>query len=245
MGFNQSMPLPMTFTKQYNINLDKPGYYRSGMVDVLRTDILPFRNRPTFTQLGTRTELADHINTNISPGMDGTYGGFEAQANKSYENYINLSSKIKFVDAFEVNYPDFSSIRSKHLVNPFLRIFRSCYPIAADRDGKAQCSSNSIAIHVRAHHLTTSEMTIFRSLTPHVYYCHPFQEIVFYRTVREQILKNKVSPNFVCMYKWYRNPKGEQVPIGSEFRERQLHRLKEAINSKEAVDKFMAHSDII
>lgn len=135
-------------------------------------------------------------------------------------NQNSLLNYIKFMDLNPYNTNIFSSNPYLGLPNDML-LYRSCYPIRSNPvNSTIICAKNSTAVNIRIYKVTDQELTVFYNKNPqitqqlkqlmpvingeimdlHINDYNIWREIAYYEFVREEIIKKRISPNFVMMY---------------------------------------------
>jgi hypothetical protein len=186
---------------EYNINIDGVSGSHVKTSHILE-DILPIKNIPmTYKTLSGRLHLYEFMRSTILPNGDGQDVSIE---NEKY----NLLSQVKFMDINPYNSSRFSNNPYKGLSFGFL-LYRACYPIRHNaRSASTMCAKNSTGMNVRIYRLIEDAYNLHNTHTEETYLHDEWRDIFFYDYVKEQIIKQKVSPNFVIMY-------GYNVPINS------------------------------
>jgi len=114
----------------------------------------------------------------------------------------SLLSYLKFLELNPYSHQSFSNNPYKGLPKGML-IYRSCYTIRYDHaTGGVKCAKESIGMNVRIYRMTQAELEVNKNKSNY----HTFdlwREIAYYEYVREEIIKKKVSPNFVALYAYY------------------------------------------
>jgi hypothetical protein len=133
----------------------------------------------------------------------------------------SLLNYIKFMDLNPYN-------TNIHSTNPYLGLpndmllYRSCYPIRYNSNTSSiMCAKDSTAVNIRIYKVTDVELNVFYNKNkqalqqleialPHVVGASVadlnvnnydiWREVGYYEFVREQIIKKRVSPNFVILY---------------------------------------------
>ena len=137
-------------------------------------------------------------------------------------NYNTLLNYIKFMDLNPYNTNIYSPNPYQGLPLDML-LYRSCYPIRYNRyNSSVMCSKNSIGVNIRIYKLSDIELQIFYNKnsgaaipvqtfpnlvlaptniqTVTIEDFHIWREVAYYEYVRENIIKKKISPNFVIIY---------------------------------------------
>ena len=85
----------------------------------------------------------------------------------------------------------------KHMI-----IFQSCYPLRLQR--KITCSKDTINILIKIFQLKNIETNLNNLIKQNSLSLHDtWREVLYYEYVRNNIIKKKVSPNFVMMYAYF------------------------------------------
>jgi hypothetical protein len=191
-GYAPGGPVGGPIFKEYNININgvSGSHVKTSM---LFEDALPMKQiGGSFTNLGERTTMYEYIRSIMFSKGDGEDLAID-------DSNYNLLSHLKFMDMNPYNASRFSRNPYRGLPYGFL-IFRSCYPIRHDeRSASAICARNSTGINVRIYRMTEGAYKVNRT-TQKVEDYDQWREMAFYDYIKDQIIKPKISPNFMIMY---------------------------------------------
>jgi hypothetical protein len=191
-GYQSGGPVGGPIFKEYNININgvSGSHVKTSM---LFEDALPMKRiGGSFTNLGERTTMYEYIRSIMFSKGDGEDLPID-------DSNYNLLSHLKFMDMNPYNASRFSRNPYRGLPYGFL-VFRSCYPIRHDqRTATAICARDSTGINVRIYRITEGAYMVNRT-TQKIEDYDQWREMAFYDYVKDQIIKPKVSPNFVIMY---------------------------------------------
>lgn len=188
----------MPFIKQYNINVSGP-VTDHGKIGTIFEDVMPtaqFSN--TFNTLEERIDITHYIrHTFLNGKPDGSDIDLEGAGDNS------LLSYLKFMELNPYNTNHFSNNPYKGLPDDTL-IYRSCYPIRYDRySNSVQCAKNSVGMNIRIYRMSIGEYRIKQSDNTNYYDYDLWREIEYYQYIRNNIIKQKVCPNFVSMHAYF------------------------------------------
>lgn len=178
--------------KEYNINFNgvSGSHVKSSF---LFEDAFPMKHiGGSFTNLSERVTMYEYIRSIMFSKGDAEDVPIDSDSH-------NILSHLKFMDMNPYNSSRFSRNPYRGLPYGFL-LFRSCYPIRHDeRSASAICARNSTGINVRIYRMTEGAYQVNRT-TQKLEDYDQWREMAFYDYIKDQIVKPKVSPNFVIMY---------------------------------------------
>ena len=198
----QTNQIATPVVKKYTINFTGVGNVTFSKH--LFEDILPLQpvkmNR--MTTISERSVLLNYLRSVLIKRGDGEQVTIEDRRNP---NIVNLLSYMKVL---EINPYHFSRITE----NPYetlpdnFAMFNSCYPIKYDvKEKTVSCSPDSISTNIRVYSLNLYDYladTIDNSGLQKKF-SDAWREIEFYKFVREEIIKKKISPNFPILFTYY------------------------------------------
>lgn len=116
----------------------------------------------------------------------------------------NLLSHIKLIEINPYNYNKISNNPYKGLPDGFL-IYRSCYPIRYNKASvSTTCSKNSTGANIRIYKMLEGSYLSAKHKSGTNYNDYDeLREVAYYEYIREKILKQYRSPNFILMYGYY------------------------------------------
>jgi hypothetical protein len=197
--------IPPVVVKNYTINGDGLTGDQQRL-SIIYEDILPSRKfSPSYTTLGERINDYHFIRASIFNNSDGEDIDLHGMSTNSLTSYIKI-------DVADIN--PYNSY--KHSPNPFkglpqnFLIYRSGYPIRHDeKTGRVECAKDSTSVNVRLYKMLEGSWLVNRINTnkktnkKKFFDYDEWREVAFYEYIRENILKKKVSPNFVNMYGYF------------------------------------------
>ena len=182
--------------KIYNINFgDK--FSNFGGLDRLYEDYLPGGSKKfTATTLYERSNLIHFIKNSIIKQHDGEEMSLTGNSDVllSYIKILNINSYNKNVNPF------------KNLAKKFI-LYTAAYPIKYNETTtKIEIGNPAMGLNVRIYGLTESD---YKHEMTNKYTSNVWREIQYYDYIRDNIIKKKISPNFICpiLYKIDRNSK--------------------------------------
>ena len=193
-----NVQLPMQ--KVYNINLPGPTGRHVEMNKIYEM-ALPGKNS-TFTSntLGERLKMLDWIRQILIKQNDGEDISLDSDGHNS------LMSYFKFMN---IN-PNYYSLihKSPYKGSPFgLLVYNSCFPIQLDQQSQTIiCAKDSIGINIRLYSLTYAEYYAYKFRHPLYKEYDVWRELIYYEFVKENIIRPKISPNFVTEYLFMNSP---------------------------------------
>lgn len=191
-GINNMGPIGGPTFKEYNININ--GVSGSHIkTSLLFEDALPVKNvKGSFATMGERITMYEYIRSIMFSKGDGVDLPID-------ESNYNLLSHLKFMDMNPYNQSRFSNNPYAGLPSGFL-LYRACYPIRhSERGSTTICAKNSTGTNVRIYRMTEGAHQVNKNLQKmHAY--DLWRDMSFYDYIKDQIIKDKVCPNFVIMY---------------------------------------------
>lgn len=188
---------PINVIKQYNINSVGPtgDHITANMV---YEDAMPTKQfNASFNTLGERLTLNSFIKNTLFNKGNGTDITLDGTGNNS------LISFIKFMDLNPYNSYKFSKNPYKGMPKDMLW-YRSCYPIRHDpQGGSVTCAKDSVGVSIRIYKMTTGEYMVNKQNHKNYLDYETWREIAYYEFINNQIIRNKICPNFINMYGFY------------------------------------------
>ncbi len=188
---------PINVIKQYNINSMGPtGDHLTA--NIVYEDAMPMKHfNTTFNTLGERLTLNSFIKSTLFNKGNGTDITLDGTGDNS------LISFIKFMDLNPYNSYKFSKNPYKGMPKDMLW-YRSCYPIRHDpQGGSVTCAKDSVGVSIRIYKLTTGEYMVNKQNHKNYLDYETWREIAYYEFINNQIIRNKICPNFINMYGFY------------------------------------------
>lgn len=215
--------------KVYNVSLTNP---LSGhtMLSRVYEDVLP-GDKFNFSSLTIheRKQLIEFLRNNILETADG-----EEMEISGGDNSILSHIKIMDLNPYSTKKNPYSQLARNFL------LYRAGYPIRLDEKTKIpQIAKSSMGLHVRIYKMSVGDVrcqTINKFLNMENF--DLWREIMYYNWVKEEILKKKVSPNFIApiLYK---------VDSKSKINWNQLELIRQKGNSKEATIQLTQNDQLV
>jgi len=195
MQYGANVQLPMQ--KVYNINLPGPTGSHVSMNRIYET-MLPIKdNRYTYMTVGERLKLCDYVRQVLIRLYDGENISLDSRGDNS------LMAYIKFMNLNPNYYSTIHTNPYKGLPNGFV-IYNSCFPIKLDvKTNTINCSQNSAGSNIRLYSLTNADYNSHIYRTNNRYTSDVWRELTYYEYIRDNIIKNKISPNFTLIYTYF------------------------------------------
>ena len=203
---------PVHVVKPVNISFSNPVGGSHNTINRVYEDMLP-GDRHTFSlrSIFERKQLLNFLRNMILENGDGEEISISAGKKKSLLSYIRL---------LEVNPFNIERNPYKSLSKGFL-LYSSAYPIRYEKDKDyLGIAKDSMGINVRIYEMSIGAKRCY-SLNRNID-CDDFEvwrDIKYYEYVREDIIKKKISPNFVCLYMY-------TIDSESRINYRQLDEIK-------------------
>jgi hypothetical protein len=193
-------PNKIPVINNYNIQLpgvmgDHVGLYRV-FEDVLAGD--EYSN--TYNTLDERLRILDNLRSNLVRHNDGELIGISGGG----KELRNLLSYVRMMELNPYHVEDDIGRNNPYRDLPSnMLLFRSCYPLQIDSKTNAiTCSKNSIGMNVRVYEMRVADF-FANELGLKKIDLDVWRDIYHYEYLREEILKKKVSQNFVMLYSYY------------------------------------------
>lgn len=193
-GYQQQQP-SINIVKEYNINTAGPIENHS-MLNLIYEDALPIQGGNLMAgnpaTIADRLILLDYVRSSMFANGDENDIGMDGKSDRT------LLSWIKFLDLNPYNMNKFSKNPYKGLPKDML-MYRTCYPIKYDtKTSSVQCALNSMGMNVKIIKLTVNEYEKKKLNSD------AWNEVEYYKYIKETIIKPKRSPNFVNMFGYYK-----------------------------------------
>jgi hypothetical protein len=209
--YGQNFGVPWQYTpnnvpiiNRYNISLGN-GNGDITKIASLYEDILPSENNisnNTFNTLKERMIIHHYIRSMFIKTGDGEELYINGGKNNSSSEVINLLSHVKLLEINPYHYNKLTENPYKTLPTNFV-MYRSCYPIKMGKYNNVECSKSSIGMNVRIYLLSKYEDSINTSERLIRYNSDVWRELDYYQFIREEIIKQNVSPNFITIHSYY------------------------------------------
>ena len=183
----------------YNISLANPS-----RVNEFREDILPSKDETmlkyTMATISERIIIYQYIRSILIRQSDGENINF--MSNKSPE-VRNLLSYLRILD-LQTGKRDSVKNNLLGIVPKRLVIYRSCYPIRVDRANyNVGCAKNNIGINIRVYQMTIGETIVNKYKNLNYKSFETWRDISLYEQLRDNIVKQRLSPNFAMLHAYY------------------------------------------
>jgi hypothetical protein len=187
---NLSKPNEIPLQKIYNINLGNPTEHHS-MLNSIYEDVLP--SEPftlTYSTLAQRDTLRKFLYNSLTINKDGEDMTLQGGDN-SILSYLRL---IEF-NPYSVGGNPYRDIPLNFM------IYSGAYPIKYDLEkSKVEFAKFSMGLNLRIYNLSVGALNCnLLNNTLNCQYFDVWREMLYYEFIRENILKQKTSPNFITL----------------------------------------------
>jgi hypothetical protein len=176
-----------TIDKIQNVNISDNPTHQHTYLKKIYEDMLPRDNGFNFMSLSERNHAINFMRGNILDLNDGEEMSISSESEDSLLSYVKL---------IELN-------PHRIILNPYVNIpnrmilYSSAYPIRYDAN-KITIAKNSMGLNVRIYEMNLAELnSLGVTSTINKFSFDLWREIYMYEYIRENILKKKVSPNFI------------------------------------------------
>jgi hypothetical protein len=162
-------------------------------------DILPSRKfSPSYITLGERLDDHYFIRSTIFNNTDGDDINLDNGGTRSIMSHIKIDiGNVNPFNTYKLSNNPFMGLPYGYL------IYRSCYPIRHnDKSGQVDCAKNSTGVNIRVYKMLEGSFLANKLHRPLFDY-NEWREIAYYENIRENILKKKISPNFINIYGYF------------------------------------------
>jgi hypothetical protein len=183
-------PNKIPVQKFYNISLSNPNGDHTVLHRVFE-DMLPDDNNRSYNTLKSRLQTMAHMRNTILKENDGEEMSVSGGEANSLLSYIRLVEINPF--AMGVNpYYDMSSD---------MLLYGGAYPVRYDRDADSiSIAKDSVGLNIRIYKLSLGAIRSSQINNQiNFYNFDVWRDVYYYEYIRENILKKKVSPNFVML----------------------------------------------
>lgn len=204
---------PIEIVNNYEINTNPLGVTK---IKNIYEDLLP--TNPSF---GSSNSISDRINT-IDYVRNVLLGNEDGQ-NVTLDGVseISLMHRIKMLDL-----NPYSRDRSK--LNPYIGLpdgfllYRSCYPMRYNTSQGVVCARGALGLQLRLYKLTYGQYMLYKgfekidkeeTFNDKVSKDKVWSELVYYRKILNEVIKQKICPNFISIVGYYISEK-----CGIDFR---------------------------
>lgn len=197
-GYNQIPNYGIPVIKNYTINAGPAIDANHAKIHDIYAEILPTKDvANTPNTIGERLNMYQFIRSVFVKQGDG--------------EDIDLSSKsvnglLRHLKTIELN-PNNPNLISD---NPYMGLpdnmllYKSCYPIRYNAStNTTECAAASLGMNIRIYGLSIAEFLTRNVENQEYYKFDTWREIAYYEYVRENIIKQKVCPNFVLMHAYF------------------------------------------
>ena len=196
----QYTPNNVPIIKKYNISLGNANGDVTRIANLFE-DILPSVNGVilnTFNTLNERLILHNYIRSIFIKTGDGERLLINGGPNNSNSEVINLLGHVKLLDRnpYHYSYTIANPMKSMQVKN--FVMFRSCYPIKMGKYHNIDCATSSIGMNIRMYLLTAFDVSINYKDKSDIY-----RELWYYEYIKKEIIKKKISPNFITLHSYY------------------------------------------
>ena len=209
--YGQNFGVPWQYTpnnvpiiNKYNISLGN-GNGDITRIASLYEDILPSGDNisnNTFNTLKERMIIHHYIRSMFIKTGDGEELYINGGKNNSSSEVINLLSHVKLLEINPYHYNKLTENPYKTLPTNFV-MYRSCYPIKMGKYNNVECSKSSIGMNVRIYLLSKYDDSINTTERLIRYNSDVWRELDYYQFIREEIIKQNMSPNFITIHSYY------------------------------------------
>jgi hypothetical protein len=209
--YGQNFGVPWQYTpnnvpiiNKYNISLGN-GNGDITRIASLYEDILPSGDNisnNTFNTLKERIIIHHYIRSMFIKTGDGEELFINGGKNNSSSEVINLLSHVKLLEINPYHYNKLTDNPYKTLPTNFV-MYRSCYPIKMGKYNNVECSKSSIGMNVRIYLLSKYDDSINTTNRLIRYNSDVWRELDYYQFIREEIIKQNMSPNFITIHSYY------------------------------------------
>ena len=185
-------PNQIPVQKYYNITLSNPVGNHTTINEVYE-DMLPGDEREyTLSSVFERKQLTNYIRSLVLENGDGEEISISPGSKKTLLSYIRLLE----LNPFNIYRNPYESLSKGFL------LYNAAYPVRYNQEkNDLNIAKKALGVNVRIYQLSDGAMRA-NQLSSQIDYSsfEVWRDIRFYEYVREEILKRKVSPNFVGLY---------------------------------------------
>jgi hypothetical protein len=232
--------------KKYNISLGNGNGDLTKLAS-LYEDILPNEGNVqnnTFNTLKERMIIHHYIRSIFIKTGDGEELLINGGPNNTNSELTNLLSHVKLLEINPYHFNRLTDNPYKTLPANFV-MYRSCYPIKLGNFNNVECSKSSIGMNVRIYLLSKYDEQINSASGISRYYSDVWRELDYYQFVREEIIKQNMSPNFVSLHSFYMTKntginfkKFESIRGNLELKNKQIEKLNADIRNNAYVKQI-------
>lgn len=199
-GVNLGPSIDMPVYQNYNIQLPGPTGSHVTMNRIYETILPKEFTEYTKSTLGERLNIIDYIRQILIKSYDGENIGIDNCGGQR-----NILQYIKFL---EINPTQYNTVSSNpyHGLPANMLLQRACFPVKFDNyNSMIVCSRNSVGLNIRLYALTYAEFISYNYRMDIYLKYNVWREIFYYEYIRDNIIKNKICPNFVTMFTYFTN----------------------------------------
>jgi hypothetical protein len=232
--------------KKYNISLGNGNGDLTKLAS-LYEDILPNEGNVqnnTFNTLKERMIIHHYIRSIFIKTGDGEELLINGGPNNTNSELTNLLSHVKLLEINPYHFNRLTDNPYKTLPSNFV-MYRSCYPVKLGNFNNVECSKSSIGMNVRIYLLSKYDEQINSASGISRYYSDVWRELDYYQFVREEIIKQNMSPNFVSLHSYYMTKntginfkKFESIRGNLELKNKQIEKLNADIRNNAYVKQI-------
>jgi hypothetical protein len=162
------------------------------------------RKITSFNTLGERLTLHNYMRGIFVKNGDGEEINLssDVKGKVSNQQISNLLSHIKLLEINPYHYNKVTDNIYKTLPNNFV-IYRSCWPQKLNNSNVSQCAVSSVGMNIRIYLLSKYDDDLYKSNYLKRHDSEVWRELDYYQFVREEIIKPKLSPNFMILHSYY------------------------------------------
>ncbi len=188
-GIPLNKPNELPLQKVYNINLGAPGQHHT-ILNQLYQDVLPGEpNIYTMTNIYERMQIMNLLRNSMIKHHDGEDMTLQA----------GPKSILEYVKVLEFNPYSLGRNRYKNIPINFL-LYNGAYPVRYNTDTRnIEIAKQSMGMNIRIYMLSKGALNC--NIDPALD-CNNFdvwRELAYYKYIKETILQQKISPNFISM----------------------------------------------
>ena len=202
-------------------------------VYMIYEDYLPTKSNmeSTYQTIGERMNLQNFIRSTIFNNTDGNNISLDGSGTNS------ILSHIKFDELNPYNKHRYTNNPFTELPDNFL-IYRSCYPIRKSQQGRdIVCAKDATAVNIRLYKMLEGSYAINRNGNKNFADYDEWRDLAFYEYVREEIIRNKMCPNFTIIYGYFISEK-------SKINYSQINQMKNGTFDKKEPDTILVDSNL-
>lgn len=235
----QYTPNNVPIIKKYNITLGNGNGDLTKLAN-LYEDILPNEGNVqnnTFNTLKERMVIHHYIRSIFIKTGDGEELLINGGPNNTTSELTNLLSHVKLLEINPYHFNRLTDNPYKTLPSNFV-MYRSCYPVKLGNFNNVECSKSSIGMNVRIYLLSKYDDEINKASGISRYNSDIWRELDYYQFIREEIVKQNMSPNFVTLHSFYMTKntginfkKFESIRGNLELKNKQIEKLNADIRN--------------